>query len=469
MKKWFQNLPYFFLCGNLLAQVPLQNSENEAEKRIFPQIELDVKSIRELYQNKEREKFPLLKGSDEKSLKQMLERRGYFESDQSSQMQLDPESLKKIFQSQYPQGIQKTSAAETIEPRTEAEKMIFQPKGSVWESPKNEFDLNPQIPFQQPAINSGLSPQGTPSTSAGKVLKLQALTVEAIVIDPGEPPLTEKPNRNRRYIRGATQFDSRIELRSLNPSEPWQLEILKNAQAVGMIVEKNRLHAITDSIFQLDIGTTLTERFSLCPNEPFGEQPIIGLGTAFIIGDQTMMTAGHVFQGELRDYVVVFGFELTNKAGEFQRLILAKDIYTPSSIVYQDQDLDLLAFKVSRPLDRRILKLALKSSFPRNMPVYMIGHPSGLPKKVALNASVQDQEDPRNFYTTLDSFQGNSGSPVFELETNEVIGVLVSGMVDYQWNGTCNYSSICNIPYCKGEKVTSLWALSDFFQQMSDR
>lgn len=466
MKKWFQNLVYFFLCGNILAQVPPLTPGSEAEKRIFPKTESDVKNLQQLYELKGGKRFPLQKESDVKSLKQMFEKT-YHKSDKSSQMQLHQESLEKIFQPRFPQVFPQSAPAEPIKPETEAEKIIFNPKGSVWESPKIEFDLNPQILFQQPAINSGLSPQGTPSTSAGKVLNLQAHTVEAILMDPGETPLTEKPKKNRRYIRGATQFDSRIELSSLNPAEPWELKILKNAQAVGIIVEKSRLHAITDSIFQLDIGTTLTERFSLCPNEPFGEQPVIGLGTAFIIGDQTMVTAGHVFQGELRDYVVVFGFELTN--GEFQRLILAKDIYTPTSIVYQDQDIDLLAFKVSRPLDRRILKLAVKSSFPRNMPVYMIGHPSGLPKKVALNASVQDQEDPRNFYTTLDSFQGNSGSPVFELETNEVIGVLVSGMVDYQWNGTCNYSSICNIPYCRGEKVTSLWALSGLFEQLSNR
>jgi len=57
--------------------------------------------------------------------------------------------------------------------------------------------------------------------------------------------------------------------------------------------------------------------------------------------------------------------------------------------------------------------------------VYMIGHPSGLPQKVAVNASVRSLEGAAYFYTSLDAFQGNSGSPVFDRNTGEVIGILV--------------------------------------------
>ncbi|WP_146610784.1 hypothetical protein [Pedobacter cryoconitis] len=46
-----------------------------------------------------------------------------------------------------------------------------------------------------------------------------------------------------------------------------------------------------------------------------------------------------------------------------------------------------------------------------------------------------------------------NGSPVFSKETNEVIGILVSGMMDFDWTGSCNTVSTCRYPYCFGEAV----------------
>jgi S1-C subfamily serine protease len=322
---------------------------------------------------------------------------------------------------------------------------------------KNDQELRRVLPF---------SAEGAVEMRNETVKSLVADAVESKIVSDSE---LEHDRKNKRFIRGARPFDSRIEPRSLDPAQGWQLEILKKTESVGMIVEKSRIHAVTDSIYQLDIGVTLSERFRLCPDEPFGDQPVIGVGTTFVLSDQLLMTAGHVFQGKLNDYLVVFGFEMINKVGSFQGLVVAKNIYTPKAIMHYDQDADLTVFSVSRPIDRPALKLSKQTRFARNTAVYMIGHPSGLPKKVALNASTQDQDDTRYFFTTLDSFQGNSGSPVFNMETNEVIGVLVSGMVDYQWNGTCNSARICSIPFCKGEKVTSLWSLPDVMELQGRR
>lgn len=86
----------------------------------------------------------------------------------------------------------------------------------------------------------------------------------------------------------------------------------------------------------------------------------------------------------------------------------------------------------------------------------MLGYPSGLPLKATVNVSITSFDNSGGFYTSLDAFQGNSGSPVFDLNTPQVIGVLVSGAADFVWNGGCNISATCRIPYCKGEKVFQL-------------
>ncbi len=278
----------------------------------------------------------------------------------------------------------------------------------------------------------------------------KGIKIKTIVAGENE---SDAPVKKRKYIPGPTQYDSRIELRLLNPSVDWELAILKNAASVAIVVERSKLHALTDSLYQLDVGATLGELYSLCPGEPFSGQPVIGVGTAFVVGENTMMTAAHVFEGNLHDYVIIFGFEMVNQVGAYEKIIHRRDVFFPAKAEASREDLDLVLFRVDRPLNRSPFSLSLKSGLKKGTPVYMIGHPTGLPKKVALNASILSSDNAGFYYTTLDSFQGNSGSPVFDLETNEVIGVLVSGMVDYAWNGSCNYSALCKPPYCLGEKV----------------
>ena len=114
---------------------------------------------------------------------------------------------------------------------------------------------------------------------------------------------------------------------------------------------------------------------------------------------------------------------------------------------------DVFIYELDRPLDRPILEWKKSSSLKVRNEVYMIGHPSGIPKKIAVNASIIENKHAQYFYTSLDSFQGNSGSPVFDFNSHKVIGILVSGELDYTFNGNCNELNFCKYPYCKGEKV----------------
>lgn len=254
-------------------------------------------------------------------------------------------------------------------------------------------------------------------------------------------------------LRGASKYDSRIETGRLNPDKPEEKKIIANTLAVGIVIERDKIHAISPTDFQLDVSITLGKRYKLCPGEAFANQPAIGIGTAFIVGENQMVTAGHVFSQALDNYVIVFGYELYNKTGTYATIISKDQIFYPKKIVDRNQESDLTIFSTDRPLNRTVLKIGSSTDVKLNTPVYMIGYPSGIPQKVALNASVHQNNDKQFFYTTLDAFQGNSGSPVFNMETHELIGVLVSGEVDYVWRGSCNTTTLCRIPYCKGEKV----------------
>lgn len=274
-------------------------------------------------------------------------------------------------------------------------------------------------------------------------------SLESLKIDPSEL----NPLLYRRLVTGPSQYDSRIELLELSILNDWERKILNNSRSVGMIVHRDQLWELTDSLYALDISLTLQKRLGVCPEEAYSNQLSVGVGTAFVIGEDSMMTANHVFEDNMEEYVVIFNFDAVNRTGAVNPVILAENIYEIEAIYSTDEVLDVAQFRVSRKLTVPVLKLNLTNTVKKDDMIYMIGHPSGLPKKVALNARVYTNNASDYFYSTLDAFQGNSGSPVFSISKNEVIGVLVSGEQDFYWSGNCNKSTLCELPYCQGEKV----------------
>jgi hypothetical protein len=65
-----------------------------------------------------------------------------------------------------------------------------------------------------------------------------------------------------------------------------------------------------------------------------------------------------------------------------------------------------------------------KNNVSRDLPVYVLGHPCGLPLKCGTGANVRDT-DKTFFAANLDIYMGNSGSPVFAGKTHEVVGIVV--------------------------------------------
>jgi S1-C subfamily serine protease len=292
-----------------------------------------------------------------------------------------------------------------------------------------------------------------------KKAELTNYTNMALVIEVAIEESSEEDVRNKTRLHGPSQYDSRLELRQLDPLVSWQRQILNNAQNVGLVIRRENLTRISDSLYQINTGLTLGERYQLCPGEAFADQPVAGEGTAFLFQKQYMASAAHVFSAPPSAYAVIFNFELINKTGAYTGFVSAKDIYYPTEVAYRDVALDMMVFKLNRPADRPGLRLSAERTAKIGTEVYMIGHPSGLPQKVAVNASVRSLEGAAYFYTSLDAFQGNSGSPVFDRNTGQVIGILVSGTSDYAWNGSCNVTTLCRIPFCTGEKVTGIYPL----------
>jgi hypothetical protein len=91
-------------------------------------------------------------------------------------------------------------------------------------------------------------------------------------------------------------------------------------------------------------------------------------------------------------------------------------------------------------------------------PIVVIGHPSGLPTKIAGGAKVRDNSNDIFFSANLDTFGGNSGSAVFNEKSGEVVGILVRGENDYvnDKDRECQVVNKCADNECRGEDVTRI-------------
>lgn len=196
----------------------------------------------------------------------------------------------------------------------------------------------------------------------------------------------------------------------------------------------------------------------LCPEEPFFNQEVAPFCSGFLIAPDTVVTAGHCIsdQSSCNNTRMIFGFRI-NQENEQPRAVPTIDVFGCSSVVHsvsKPAGEDFAVVKLDRPvtqvpplLYRREGKINVGES------LRVIGHPAGLPLKVADGAQVRTVK-PQFLTTNLDTYGGNSGSAVFNAVTGEVEGVLVRGEADYVIQNGCRVSNLCPNDGCRGEDVT---------------
>jgi hypothetical protein len=230
--------------------------------------------------------------------------------------------------------------------------------------------------------------------------------------------------------------------------------------------------------------TTDGENWNLAPGQRFADQPAPAYCTGFLVGSDLLVTAGHCVMDHVkgkknapRDHVragcqenphhpddpdrdmgeycenirVVFGFR-KELGGYIPRSAPPGNVYKCVKVLAHSLNSgpDYTLIKLDRPVAGRA-PLAIdrnNSGLAKNVSLFVIGHPDGLPLKIAGDAkvllsgqdlSVNDSlglptkwvDKGYSFLSNLDSFHGNSGSPVFDLNTLMVEGILVSGDKDY--------------------------------------
>lgn len=210
----------------------------------------------------------------------------------------------------------------------------------------------------------------------------------------------------------------------------------------------------TSTLLTSNFGATL----NLCAGERFRDQPVGAFCSGFLVGPDLVATAGHCIDtGNVTQVLFVFGYRMTD-ANTPPQLIDNDEIYRGAEIIGHQLTEDGADWALVR-LDRTVANHAVctirrTGKIADGQAVHVIGHPSGLPAKYAPGAQVRDNAPLDFFVANLDTYGGNSGSPVFNADTHVVEGILVRGETDFVSNGSCNVSLVCPSTGCRGEDST---------------
>jgi V8-like Glu-specific endopeptidase len=266
-----------------------------------------------------------------------------------------------------------------------------------------------------------------------------------------------------RALRGNQKViyekDDRVDVFDLQPGP--------NLDDVDCVVALFRARKIDDNGDGTSTLTTTNFGASqnLCPKERFAEQPAGCFCSGFLVAPDIIATAGHcVDDDNVTNIRFVFGFRMRNKTTA-ETVISNSEIYRGVSIIGRqliEDGSDWSLVRIDRPVtNHRIAQVRRSGKIGDSQTLHVIGHPVGLPTKFADGAVVRNNQPSAFFVANLDTYGGNSGSPVFNNDTHEVEGVLVRGETDFVQQGDCNISLVCPTTGCRGEDCTRTTEFAD--------
>jgi V8-like Glu-specific endopeptidase len=245
-------------------------------------------------------------------------------------------------------------------------------------------------------------------------------------------------------------------------------DYLKDAQSVAALIKPEHYHLTADGVKL--VYKSIGESETLCSDQIFFSQPEAAYCSGFVVGPDLLATAGHCVTSNWKSVRVVFGYRMIrDTSGIHLGSIRSQDVYSIKEVVAQHVDGDGEDYAILRtdkpinaehpPLPRRV-----QGEIEIHEGVYTLGYPTGLPLKVADQASVRSVSPKGFFRADLDTFGGNSGSPVLNASTHIVEGILVRGSNDYRYVNEDKCYRALNCPTvngCEGEDVTAVSALNE--------
>ena len=212
---------------------------------------------------------------------------------------------------------------------------------------------------------------------------------------------------------------------------------------------------------QYVLGEITLEERGICKSERFSQQPTTASCSGFLVAKNILVTAGHCMTSEFdcSEQSWVFDYKVDHN-DQSEVVVDKSNVYKCKSIISQkldnttENDYAVIELE-SEVIDREPLKWRTEGVPSVGDQLVVIGHPSGLPTKIADGARVREVNDVF-MVANLDTYGGNSGSAVFNLKTGLVEGILVRGENDYVFDSDqkCSVSNRVLDTEGRGEDVT---------------
>jgi V8-like Glu-specific endopeptidase len=235
--------------------------------------------------------------------------------------------------------------------------------------------------------------------------------------------------------------------------------LVELSKSTAAMIDLKNLKSIGNGEIEISAGTL--ESRGVCAKERFSQQISAANCSGFLVAPDVLVTAGHCIKTEAdcASYKWVFDYRVDHS--EQAEVTVSKEaVFSCAKIISRSLDQiskdDYAVIQLDRKaMDRRPLSFRKKGKIAVRDSVAVIGHPSGLPGKIADGANVRSLAS-KFFVTNLDTYGGNSGSAVFNTKTLEVEGILVRGENDYVNDPVlgCRVSNVCKNDSCRGEDVT---------------
>lgn len=192
--------------------------------------------------------------------------------------------------------------------------------------------------------------------------------------------------------------------------------------------------------FDLQGVETLERAQNICASEAFSQQPTPAICSGFLVGPDTIVTAGHCYKSMgtpeqvCKNFAWVFDMGIKTAGANPLRDIPVANVHLCKQVIHAElsPNADFAVIKLDRPVvGRSPLKIRTSGKISDSANLVVIGHPTGLPTKVSPGGRVTKNTEATRFSTTLDTFHGNSGSAVFDAASGVVEGILIQGKTDY--------------------------------------
>jgi Trypsin-like peptidase domain len=200
-------------------------------------------------------------------------------------------------------------------------------------------------------------------------------------------------------------------------------------------------------------GRTLREAQELCADQRFGEQPVLAFCSGVLVDDDLLLTAGHCFESkespEQACLATSFVFDFAYRAPDELFELGASHVFGCRKLVAfaspsADRDApDYAVVQLDRPAERPPARTAGRvaaggSAAPAvGVGLHLIGNGAGLPTKVDSGGSVTAAPDGSYLIADTDSFEGGSGSGVFDASLL-LMAIQVRGLYDWQRSAGCS-------------------------------